>query len=318
MIELLQENAKARAELSALFNAFLTKSFTKPPKQRLLINFSGGRTSAYMVYQILKHRSSHFDIRVVFANTGQEHENTLRFVKACDDHFGFNTTWVEAVTHNGRKGCTHKIVTFETASRNGEPYEAEIKKYGIPNMSFPHCTRELKINPIHSYIRSIGWKAKSYSTAIGIRVDEMRRVRKSAVKEKIVYPLVDWFPTTKPEINSWWEKQDFNLELLEYQGNCVWCWKKSFSKLMRVAKETPEVFDFPMRMEKENGLAGAIKDGVPRVFFRERTSTARLLELTQQLVGETHQFHNMDEDQDTGCSESCELYPMEVMETANA
>jgi hypothetical protein len=34
---------------------------------------------------------------VVFANTGQEREETLEFVKQCDDHFGFGTVWIEGV-----------------------------------------------------------------------------------------------------------------------------------------------------------------------------------------------------------------------------
>ena len=73
-------------------------------KAKLLINFSGGRTSAYMTYKILKKYKNDFEIKVVFANTGQEHENTLRFVKQCDEYFGFETTWVETIVHEGRKG----------------------------------------------------------------------------------------------------------------------------------------------------------------------------------------------------------------------
>ena len=286
-------------------------------KKKLLVSFSGGRTSAYMAYQILMYGRDKFDIQVVFANTGQEHENTLLFVRQCDQYFGFNTVWVEAVVHPGRKGCTHKIVTYETASRNGEPYEEVIKKYGIPNKAYPHCTRELKLAPIRSYIKSIGWNPKEYHTAVGIRIDEMRRVRAGATKEKIVYPLVDLFPTTKPEINAWWEEQPFNLEIQEYQGNCLWCWKKSSSKLMRLAKETPEVFDFPKRMEGNYGLCGHNVDGTHRVFFREHMSANKLLELSNKLVPEGYVFHNMNEDGDTGCSESCELYPTEITGEGN-
>jgi len=36
------------------------------------------------------------------------------------------------------------LVTFETASRNGEPFEEMIQKYGITNMQSPQCTRNLK------------------------------------------------------------------------------------------------------------------------------------------------------------------------------
>ena len=67
-----------------------------------------------------------------FANTGQEHEKTLEFINNCDMHFGFNTVWIEAVTHpNKKKASTAKVVNFETASRKGEPFGV-ISKYGIP------------------------------------------------------------------------------------------------------------------------------------------------------------------------------------------
>ena len=53
-----------------------------------------------------------------------------------------NVVWVESITNpEYRKGVTAKVVSFVTASRNGEPFEAMIKKHGIPNITQPHCTR---------------------------------------------------------------------------------------------------------------------------------------------------------------------------------
>ena len=146
--------------------------------------FSGGRTSAYMTKYVLDNFSDEYDIYVLFANTGEEHEKTLDFVHNCDKHFGFNTIWLEADVRHGEKVSTqYKVVTYETASRNGEPFEEVIKKYGIPNMGFPHCTRELKMNPTDNYMKEI---SKDYTTALGIRADETRRVSKSATKNKII------------------------------------------------------------------------------------------------------------------------------------
>lgn len=276
--------------------------------KKLFISFSGGRTSAYMTKMILDHYQDKYECVVVFANTGQEHENTLKFVNQCDQQFGFNTVWVEALVNEGRVGTQHKIVTYETASRLGEPYEAVIHKYGIPNQSYPHCTRELKLQPMVHYIKSIGWKSNDYETAIGIRIDETRRVSKSATKARIVYPLIDWMPTTKLDINNWWNRQSFNLYLLEHQGNCTWCWKKSYSKLLRLVKEDPAIFDFPRKMESMYGLNGSNKDGTHRVFFRQHTSTDKLFELADKLVTESFVFPEQDASSNSGCGESCELY----------
>ena len=145
------------------------------------ISFSGGRTSGYMTKRLLDEYSDKYEFIVTFANTGREHPKTLEFVHNCDVHFGFNTVWLETIVHhNERKSSSHKIVTFETASRHGEPFEEYIRKYGVPNVSFLRCTSELKVNPMQSYLRSLGFRNKELPTAIGIRVDEKRRVSKPA------------------------------------------------------------------------------------------------------------------------------------------
>ena len=66
-------------------------------KKKLTVSFSGGRTSAYMCYILQTQYADKYDIQYVFANTGQEHENTLKFVDQCDKAFNLNLTWVEAV-----------------------------------------------------------------------------------------------------------------------------------------------------------------------------------------------------------------------------
>jgi len=283
-------------------------------KENLLLSFSGGRTSAYMTKQVLDNYSDKYNISVVFANTGLEHEKTLEFINNCDKYFGFNTVYVEAIAqHNQRKSALHKLVTFETASRKGEPFEDKIKKTGIPNQAFPDCTRDLKLAPINSYLKSIGWGSRGtkngYTTAIGIRTDETRRVSKSATKNKIVYPLIDWFPSDKQDILDWWKDQPFDLEIPEYLGNCKTCWKKSTNKLIKVYKDSPEEFEFFARMEREYPRIGPEfkKDDkcVDRVFFRKNLSVVNFIELAKA-TDNTRWLENSYEN--SGCSESCELY----------
>jgi 3'-phosphoadenosine 5'-phosphosulfate sulfotransferase (PAPS reductase)/FAD synthetase len=284
-------------------------------KDRLLISFSGGETSGYMTSLLLK--NNHYEETVVlFANTGQESEATLDFVDRCDKHFNFNVVWLETkVFHNERKGSGFTVVNFNSAARQGEPFEEIIKKYGIPNQKQPICTRELKLAPITKYVRSLGWENGSYDTAIGIRLDELDRVSAKFSENRIVYPLID-LKITKQEVRAFWETQPFRLNLHEHEGNCKWCWKKSKRKLLTLAKENPAIFDFPAKMEAMYGNAGFNLDPeYQRVFFRGAKSTKDILaeaELPFEpfVDGYRVTIANFDEDLDSAgaCSESCEVF----------
>jgi 3'-phosphoadenosine 5'-phosphosulfate sulfotransferase (PAPS reductase)/FAD synthetase len=284
-------------------------------RKRLMVSFSGGRTSAYMTWLILRtFDPAEWEIVVVFANTGCEHEETLRFVQRCDEYLGFGTVWLEVVPDpilGNPSGF--RVVTFETASRNGEPFEAVIAKYGIPGPGFPRCTNETKLVPIDAYMRSIGWRNRSYQTAIGIRSDEMDRVSEKRKERRLIYPLLD-ANIDKAAVLAFWREQNFDLYLPEHMGNCVWCWKKSMRKHLTIAAEMPSAFDFPARMERDYPMVQA-RQGTPRRFFRGERSSADILKLAQDpfepFVDGNHVVppDGYDElDVGGGCGESCELY----------
>jgi hypothetical protein len=247
--------------------------------KNLLISFSGGETSAYMAQWLKYHAHEHgFDNLVfVFANTGLENEQTLNFAKRCDDKWNLNLHWIETVVHHeDKKGSTYKIVDYYSAARNGEPFEEMIKKYGIPNQAFPHCTRETKQVPIHKFAKD-WFKGEKYWTAIGIRVDEIDRVNAKRKQNRLIYPLAELAmrPMTKQKINFWWKQQDFRLELKGYQGNCVTCWKKGDKKLYTIANENQSAFEFMDRMEREYPLDP--RTGGKQMFFRNGRTAQDIL-----------------------------------------
>jgi hypothetical protein len=287
----------------------------------LVISFSGGETSAFMA-QWCKNNIAKDYARVItiFANTGQENEETLEFVDRCDKEFGLGVVWLEAdVIHGERIGTGYKIVSFKTADRVGDVFESVIRKYGIPNKAYPHCTRELKLAPIYSYLKSIGLVKGSYEIAIGIRHDEIDRMSASADANGIIYPLISskMQPATKPMINQWWANQPFRLELKGYQGNCKWCWKKSLRKHITLINENQDQYAFPQKMEELYGLAGTNRDGYKRVFFRDHMSTIQLLNLSKtsniapaeddSAVYPEKDLFGLSLDESNGCSESCEI-----------
>ncbi|CNE89972.1 hypothetical protein [Yersinia enterocolitica] len=101
-------------------------------KQKLLVLNSGGATSAFMTRQLLTKCADEYEMIVCFANTSQENNETLDFVRDCDVNFGFNTVWLEAnINPIKGKPTGHKVVSYETAKRSGEVFEEAVKKYGI-------------------------------------------------------------------------------------------------------------------------------------------------------------------------------------------
>jgi hypothetical protein len=256
----------------------------------------------------------------VFANTGMEHPDTLRFLRDIDTNFGLGIVWVEGVTQHGRRVSTqHRVVDFDSAYSHdqwadvGHPFHSYILKYGIPNVKFLGCTREMKLNAIHSYMRTLGFKRMAdYHTAIGIREDESRRVSVRAGVENIFYPLVDMNPVDKEDVLEWWSQYEWDLNIPEWLGNCLACYKKSYKKLKAVWQDFPQAFEFTEAMENTYGLLGPEFKKDPsarsRTFFRMGASTTRLLD-SFLITGEPTSYINIMDD--AGCSESCELFDTE-------
>lgn len=256
-------------------------------KRKILVSISGGRTSAMMAAMIKKMYGTTCDVIFVFANTSREEESTLIFLDKVDKYFKLGVVWVEAVVHHGkRKACTHKVVSFETAARDGSVFEEVIKKYGIPNVEFKHCTRELKKNPINSYAKDSGFGeyGVDYETAIGYRADEQKRIKQKKIfKEKHLYILND-AGIKKPDVAYYWSKMPFDLEIPDYDGNCKLCYKKSKRKLLTQIVENPERAVWIKQMEKKYEQVKPLKksnDPTPVRFFRDNDSIDDLIEESQ-------------------------------------
>lgn len=213
-------------------------------KEPTVISFSGGRTSGFMLWKVLEAHNMSLpeDAKVIFANTGKEDEATLKFVHDCSVNWNVPIIWLEYQDHDDSKQ-RFKVVTYETASRNGEPFEAIIRKRQyLPNPVTRFCTAELKIRTIHKYLRSIGWDDyDENSDWIGIRADEPRRAAKIA-RERT--PLVT-AGIGKTDVGNFWKKQTFDLGLpnfngVTYHGNCDLCFLKGESQTRSLIAEKPE------------------------------------------------------------------------------
>ena len=204
---------------------------------KIVVAFSGGRSSAYAL-KLAIDKYGKDNIVAIFTNTGVEREETLQFVKAVQDNWSIPIIWLE---YDNLQIQKFKVVNFETASRNGEPFTMAIQKNNgcLPNFFRRFCTAMLKIQPMDNYLASIG--LVEYDKVLGIRADELSRVRKvKSNQDNVLFPLVD-MGITKMQVRTFWKQQGFDLNLKDYEGNCTLCFHKSRNIQLTILLENPHL-----------------------------------------------------------------------------
>lgn len=250
------------------------------------VSFSGGRTSGLMLRKLLMAHAGTLpaDCHVVYANTGKEDEATLRFVRDCAELWRVPIVWVEY--RSDRDGWA--LVDFASASRNGEPFEALIRKRNyLPNPVARFCTVELKILRAVDYMRSLGYT--EHDNLIGLRADEPRRLAKlradpsggtKGVERRA--PLAQ-AGLTRWDVAAFWRSSDFDLALpnvdgTTMHGNCDLCFLKHSAIVVSLIAEKPSRAVW--WAAQENSITNPkIQNG--GTFRNDRPSYAQMLAFTQ-------------------------------------
>ena len=261
--------------------------------QRTAISLSGGRTSAYLLWRVLKANGWGWGVpvpewvQVQFANTCLEHWATLQFVRDIGEFWQVPIAWVEFRDDDAGWAA----VDFDTASREGEPYVALVRKRGfLPNPVTRFCTAELKIRAMHRRLRDTqGWmdEDEGWDQLIGIRADEPGRVARirargtstETVLETMAMPLAE-AGITKGDVGAFWKQQPFDLALpnnngVTMLGNCVLCFLKPGAQVLSIIEHDPDTAKPMMFMERipqSTGLASG--DGA--LFRNDRPSYAQM------------------------------------------
>jgi 3'-phosphoadenosine 5'-phosphosulfate sulfotransferase (PAPS reductase)/FAD synthetase len=275
-----------------------------------LISFSGGRTSGYMLKHILDAHDGILpdDVHVTFANTGKEREETLRFVHECQSRWGIKIHWLE---HANRKAKNYAErfaeIGYNSASRKGEPFRAliERKKY-LPNTVMRFCTTELKIEPMKFFMKAYGYK--KWTNVVGLRADEAHRVaRGMSANDKGKDPWVSVFPlfensVSQRDVRAWWSQQDFDLQLLPFEGNCDGCFLKGRPKLMEIERTKPETLQWWADMET---FASSICAKQSAATFRQDYGYKELIEAARKQGDLFKGFFDNDPEMDAECGLWC-------------
>ena len=243
-------------------------------KEPTCISFSGGRTSAYMLWRVLEAHGGKLpeEAVVCFANTGKEDEATLKFVNDCSINWNVPITWLE-YQWSEKPADRFKVVSYETAARKGEPFAESIWQNGkpyLPNSVQRICTVNTKIKPINAYLKSIDFE--DFVTAVGIRADEQYRAAK--MKDKWT-PLVS-ANVTKQDVLHFWASYSFDLELPSngVYSNCDLCFMKPIAQVASMIQEKPERAIWWVNQEQ-------IAKGR---FSKDRPSYASMMQFTKDQV----------------------------------
>jgi len=200
-----------------------------------VINFSGGKTSALMT--IMNYREGDL---VIFADTGREHQKTYKFINDFEAHE--NIPIIRIQYEGGFRGMLEK------------------KKWKlIPNRVKRECTIELKIKTAKRWLRS-NYGKQNYEWLVGFRADEERRVKGYQQRQAYIHPKFPLYDAgiDKAQVNDYWSKKKYTLEIPAILGNCTLCFLKGKNAIINILRSYPElakewIEDEELSKEKGNG-----------------------------------------------------------------
>lgn len=263
------------------------------------ISFSGGRTSGYMLWRILQAHGGKLpdDVFTIFANTGEEHPATLDFVRDVAERWSVPIVWLEYVEHD-KPRWRWRRVSYETASRNGKPYDLMLERRGdyLPNPVQRFCTQDLKLRPTHNYLRGLGWD--EWFNAVGFRADEPKRLAKLSIRheetpeETRIAPLAA-AGIGRRDVADFWRNNNFDLALPNIDGrnpwgNCVDCFLKDTNQLLSLYRSGHKPVRFMKR--EESGAR----------FHKDRPGYARLYAFA---MSHDELFPDIDPIEDCACTD---------------
>ncbi len=242
------------------------------PDGNVQIAFSGGRTSGYLLRQVLDANGGIPDRAVVtFQNTGREMPETLDFVAECGSRWGVRVHWLEMRPHLPLAVWQRDAVAeafgdrmanrlqdwwvtneakFDHVGRNsaamdGEPFIALIlQRRFLPNVMARFCTTEMKVRVAKRFLMSLGWDR--WTNCVGLRADEPHRLNKPPPKDRWMV----WHPLAtagvgRRDVADFWQDQPFDLRLPNvggncWLGNCDGCFLKSEANIAALVRDFPD------------------------------------------------------------------------------
>ncbi|MBP9806522.1 MAG: phosphoadenosine phosphosulfate reductase family protein [Candidatus Accumulibacter sp.] len=247
-----------------------------------IISFSGGKDSTAMLLLAIERETP--SLSVVFADTGNEHEQTYDYVRYVEQATGVPIRWVKADFSRQIAGKREFVLT-KWSAKWGAPQDAidravaALVPTGIPFLDlciwkgrFPStmrafCSEELKRNPIIEQVQRPALETGDVISWQGVRRDESLNRRYLVERElKLTYengnemwnyrPILDW---TADDCFAMHRKHGIKHNPLYEQGmgrvGCMPCINARKDELLEISKRFPEVIERIAQWEKAVALA---------------------------------------------------------------
>lgn len=284
---------------------------TVPPKTKEIthvVSFSGGRSSALLVWLMLTARKRFgWNVKFIFCDTGVEAPATYKFIRDLVKFWDLYDLIILRAKINPTLGVGNSYEIFEPKDLMNssvmppfQPFFDLIKKYGTPSIARPFCSERMKKDVFDAYCRDhIG----DHVTWLGMRSDEPKRLKS---KLGVKY-LADLIYVEKQDVLDWWATQPFDLELEEQNGNCVLCPKKSTQKIALALREQPHIkamWQYYIGKKEVREIEGFDKN----IMYRGKLSLEGVARLYEDFdYDELRSKLKLTKGRDFGeCSESCE------------
>ena len=207
-------------------------------KQRLIAWWSGGIASAVTCDLVIKEYSELFDVDVVFIDTKNEHEDTYRFLKDCEKHYG------------------QEIKTI-TSDRWDSVEEIWRKRKSLNVSMGAVCSSEMKKRTRVQYQK----KDTDFAQAFGFDYSGSEQKRASNMLKNYpeinpIFPLIDNKFTKEfciKEINRWGIEIPETYKNGFQNNNCfnTGCVQGGIGYWQKIKREYPEKFAYMSNLERE-------------------------------------------------------------------
>lgn len=210
------------------------------------------------------------------------------FTKYCNDKYGRGNyeTWLG--------------IRSDEPSRLFNPFLAKkLKERGFPQFYFEDILRWANEDNTLSKVRI---------SARG--VDDILEDLKLSVKKSKVRYLAELGEVEKQDVLGFWKEMPFDLDLDEWNGNCVFCPKKSNLKLAAAQRDNPEAYIDFLAMIYSDSVRHDDKTGHWSKMYRDKKSLEQVVAMFDGSTG--HEIKSRirgGKMEDSGsCSESCEVF----------